>query len=616
MQPPRGSLRVRRITLIAILLALALPGHPAAAGLTAAVVDDPSDIVLVLDFSGSILDDEAVRTNFADALDGIAARVEDTSATLAAGDATVSIVRFATRAADVPDCTGLRLRENDPAVARLAACLRQVAASYRAGVDAALTSAIGDDTNYVAAMERAAAHLPAASARPAIIFFTDGRHEAAGVPVAGVIPARDRLFGDRSPFALLPVGMGLDPDDRAELEAGLAGLRLTRDFQRCEGGALDWPTVVFETAEAAGGAVAVALQDVSCTFTVEPSVPPSASPTPEPAGAVRSIRLFPGDGKIEVTWAPPIEVESDPVVDYEVRCHPATGGDGVDSAEGTSTETSTTVDGLVNGTDYACEVAAVRGSGIGPWAAGPATVVPFGRPPPPTKPTVQPLDAGAQLAVSAPDDTPVDGYRWQCSPDGGTTWSIEPPTDVNAATVVIGGLTNGTEYVCRASALNGSGESDTSPPSDAFRPCSGLAQCNALTVPLLGGLAILFLAVLAFGLWRWYMGRRLYVTAQVDNLGAVDLGRGPSVGLAFVRTPYNRVIKVVPASGRAAEVRIRYAGGERFEVRSGAWRTKTEVGRLLQVPDANDETHAVILRAYDQPTKPLHATEDDAPRRR
>jgi hypothetical protein len=86
--------------IIATLLTSALPAPPAA---RAAAVDDPSDIVLVLDFSGSILEDAAIRTDFADALDGIAARVDEIADDLVAGDATVSIVRFATRAQDVPD---------------------------------------------------------------------------------------------------------------------------------------------------------------------------------------------------------------------------------------------------------------------------------------------------------------------------------------------------------------------------------------------------------------------------------------------------------------------------------------------------------------------------------
>ena len=166
-----------------------------------------------------------------------------------AGDATVSIVS-STRRPATPDCTGLQLRENQQAARPWRSA--SVVAAATTGGDRALIRAIGDDTNYVEAMERAATHIPADAARPAIIFFTDGRHDVAGVPVSEVIPAKDRLFGTRSPFALLPVGMGVDPDDRPRLEAGLANLRITRDFERCEGGALDWPAVVFETAEAAG----------------------------------------------------------------------------------------------------------------------------------------------------------------------------------------------------------------------------------------------------------------------------------------------------------------------------------------------------------------------------
>ena len=587
-----------------------VPSIPGAAAATPN--DDASDIVLVLDFSGSILEDRAVRRDFADALDDIAARVEATAATLSGGDATVSIVRFATKAADLPDCTGLPLRQNEAAVAQLAQCLHRVAAAYRKGVDPALTRAIGDDTNYVAAMERAATHLPADSVRPAIIFFTDGRHEAAGVPVSDVILARDVLFGARSPFALLPVGMGLDPDDRPRLEAGLADLRITREFERCDGGPLEWPNVVFDSAEAAGQAVAVALQDVSCTFTVEPTPTPLATPTPEPPAPVRTIRLRPGDAAIEVEWAPPNDAEVTPVEDYRVRCRPSAGGDWIESTEGVSTDTSATVGGLANGAEYICEVAAIPASGVVAWTAAPLTAIPIGRPPAPTKPTVEALDTGVRIGVTMPADAPVTGFDFECSADGGATWTVERRVDGDRPSVDIGGLANGTEYVCRAFATNASGASDASPLSDAFRPCSGLIDCNPLVLPLLGGLLILAAALLLFVLWRWYAGRRLYVTAQVDNFVPVTLGRGPNVGMAFViRGPYDRVAGVVPAEGRDATVRIRYAGGERFDVRAAGRRQKTKFGRLVQVTDPSGRTHELVLRAYDEEPQPLRRPYDE-----
>ncbi|MBA2300825.1 MAG: hypothetical protein H0W22_08660, partial [Chloroflexi bacterium] len=66
---------------------------------------DPSDVVLVLDFSASILRDEANRNRFGAALERIADRVDEISSDLVAGDVTVTIVQFATKAADYPGCT-------------------------------------------------------------------------------------------------------------------------------------------------------------------------------------------------------------------------------------------------------------------------------------------------------------------------------------------------------------------------------------------------------------------------------------------------------------------------------------------------------------------------------
>ena len=228
----------------------------------------------------------------------------ETSADLVEGDTTASIVQFAAKAIDTPGCVDLHLLNSPETVGTFADCLRAVAAAYRKGLDPALTKQIGIDTNYVAAMEQAATHLPADAVRPALILFTDGKHDVKGVPVTLVQPTRDRLFGSRTPFALLPVGMGLDPKDRGPLEAGLQNMRITRDMPPCVNGAtFEWPQVVFDSAEQAGNAVAVALQDASCTFTV--AATPAPKPTPVPAGiVVPRVVVTPGDGQVTVAWTP------------------------------------------------------------------------------------------------------------------------------------------------------------------------------------------------------------------------------------------------------------------------------------------------------------------------
>ena len=296
-----------------LVVALVIGAMLSSAGLTAglatsvrAAAPDQSEIVLVLDFSASILQDKANRDRFAGALEGMAARVDETSADLVDGDTTATIVQFAAKAIDYPGCADLHLLNSPAMVGKFADCLRAVAGAYRKGLDPKLTKKIGIDTNYVAAMEQAAKHLPANAVRPAVILFTDGKHDVKGVPVSQVQPTRDRLFGSRTPFALLPVGMGLDPKERGALEAGLQNLRITSDMPPCVSGAtFDWPQVVFDTAEQAGSAVAVALQDASCTFTVAaPVATPTPSVAPPATIAVPSVIVTPGDGQVSVTWTP------------------------------------------------------------------------------------------------------------------------------------------------------------------------------------------------------------------------------------------------------------------------------------------------------------------------
>jgi hypothetical protein len=459
-------------------------------------------------------------------------------------------------------------------------------------------------------MEAAAEHLPANSARPAVIFFTDGRHEVAGVPVGQVVPARDRLFGDRSPFALLPVGMGLDPADRPTLEAGLESLRVSRDFERCEGGPLEWPTVVFESADAAGQAVGVALQDVSCTFTVEPTPTPVPTATPVPPATVGNLDPEAGDGSITLTWTPPADADANPVVDYQVRCTPATGGDAIESSEGESTETTATVEGLANGVEYSCEVVAVRASGPDPEGVAEA-MTPFGPPPAPAKPTVAVGDRSAQLNVAMPAGAPVTQFLYECSSDGGATWPVEGSASGRQPSFDVTTLANGTEYVCRVSAANENGTSEASPLTDAFRPCSGLIDCNPIVLPLFGALLALLVAAALLAVYRRYRGRQVYVTVQVDGFSSVSLGRGPTVRMRFIRQgSYNRVTGIAPADAREADVRIRYAGGEKFEIRSKRTRTKAEFGRPVDVADDHGVVHSIVVRAFDEPPAPLLRTED------
>ena len=566
-----------------------------------AVTPDPSDVVLVLDFSASILQDGANRNRFAAALTGIADRVDETSADLVAGDATVSIVRFASHAADVPGCVNLKLLGSPDTVGHFADCLRAVANDYRTGLSPALTKTIGIDTNYVEAMQRAAVHLPARSVRPALILFTDGKHDTPGVPATRVATMQQRLFGARTPFALLPVGMGLDPAARGALAAGLERLRITRDMPACVSGAtFDWPKVVFETAAEAGSAVAVALQNATCTFTVAPTPTPSPSPTPPPIRVV-GIKLTPGDGKVDLSWTrvAPGTASAPPAIAYQARCRPAAGGDWITSSGGVSTLPKATIEGLQNGTAYDCEVAAAAEPATPFWNAA-GSVTPLGRPSVPPKPAVDALNRAIEIRVPV-EAAGVTGFNYECSSDNGATWPLKigaAPGDPNAR---VDNLVNGTDYVCRAFASNVIGVSEASPLSDAVRPCSGPLECAGLFAPVVGGLAVLLIAGILVAVAALYRGRTTgYVIAVVDVIHSANIGHGRTLGIAFERHPSARTVTgIVAERGPTADIKIHRLRGGRFEVRDKAGSREVADGDPVTVTDGVGGRHSLVLRAFD-----------------
>jgi len=561
---------------------------------------DKSDVVLVLDFSASILQDATNRNRFGAALERIAARVNETSADLVAGDTAVSIVEFATRAAHVAGCADLKLLNSPANVARFADCLRAVAGTYRKGLSPGLTKLIGFDTNYVAAMEEAAKHLPANAERPAMILFTDGKHDVAGVPVSQVQPARDRLFGSRSPFALLPVGMGLDPAARDVLASGLESLKVLRNMPACAktgaSATFDWPQVVFQTADQAGDAVALALEGATCTFTVAPTPTPPPVPTPAP---VKNIQLIAGDGRIDVEWTTVAPPSSQPAItDYTVRCR-AGDGDWIESKEGVSVEPKASIEGLSNGTAYTCEVAAV-GAAPGAWTAAGAPVTPLGRPAAPGKPSIEALNRAVQVRVSPVASAGVSKYHYECSGDNGGTWPAATDASSDGTPARIGDLANGVAYVCRAFAANDVGVSDASPISDSVKPCGSALECNPILLPALGILGVLLAGGLLVAFFALVRSRpQGYVVAVVDVVHTANIGHGSVIGISFVRAPDSkRVTGIVADQGKDADVRVRKLRNGRFAVRDRTGRHDVEDGEQVVVADSVGVRHSLVLHAF------------------
>ena len=308
-------------------------------------------------------------------------------------------------------------------------------------------------------MEQAAKHLPADAVRPAVILFTDGKHDVKGVPVSQVQPTRDRLFGSRTPFALLPVGMGLDPKERGALEAGPpepadhqrhAAMRQRRDIRRGRRSCSRPPTQ-------AGNAVAVALQDATCTFTVAATPPPAADARPPAVRGGRDVLTTPGDGQVEVAWTP-VPPARAPRRSSTTRSSvtPATPRR-IESTEGVSLDRTTVVTGPAP--TGAPTTARSRPSAARPRAvdAGRFDRHPDRPPPAPGKPAVDRVGPGAadQRGAASPASRTL---HYECSDDNGTTWpAVVDVATTDDPTTQVGDLANGSNYVCRAFAANAIG---------------------------------------------------------------------------------------------------------------------------------------------------------------
>ena len=266
-----------------------------------AIGADKAEVVLVLDFSGSILDDATTRNQFGAALERIADRVDKTSARPHQGRHDASRSSSSGQGRRRPPLRrdqDARQPVGRQAPLRLPPDRRdRVQDGRRRRTDQV------DRPGHELRRGDGGGRRPPADRRDPAHDDPLHRRQARlrGVPASQVQPTRDRLFGSRTPFALLPVGMGLKAAERPTLEAGLASLKTINDMPACSTGAtMTWPDVVFQTPEDAGNAVAVALQNATCTFTAAPvATPPGLS------NAVENINLAPLDGAAAVDWDPP-----------------------------------------------------------------------------------------------------------------------------------------------------------------------------------------------------------------------------------------------------------------------------------------------------------------------
>ena len=205
----------------------------------------------------------------------------------------------------------------------------------------------------------------------------------------------------------------------------------------------------------------------SDSATEKPSTGPGAPGTPS---------LTVKDESLGVEWSAPSTTGGADITRYKIgRCSASCGTDSSWTVTTlNSTDTTTTLSGLTNGTAYQVRVAATNRSDTGAWSTS-ATATPAKAPAAPGAPTL--IEGARQLSVSwtAPADNGqtitdydvrnrIKDTNQNQSGDQPGSWTTltgsDDPGTTTAATIT--GLTNGTDYQVQVRATNSEGTSEWS----------------------------------------------------------------------------------------------------------------------------------------------------------
>ena len=164
------------------------------------------------------------------------------------------------------------------------------------------------------------------------------------------------------------------------------------------------------------------------------------------------------DHEITGTFSAPTQTNGSSVIAYVAVAEPG-GIYGVTS--GCNPPTGFTITGLKNGTSYVVYVYALSEAGVSSASTPSSSVVPFGKPYPPTNLSATPGNGSATITWDAPYDngSPITSYSVYASPGGDSTTigGSPPPT-----TATLSNLADGITYTITATATNAAGSSPSS----------------------------------------------------------------------------------------------------------------------------------------------------------
>ncbi|NBX81491.1 hypothetical protein EBQ90_00140, partial [bacterium] len=183
----------------------------------------------------------------------------------------------------------------------------------------------------------------------------------------------------------------------------------------------------------------------------------SVTPTASTPGAPTSVAGTIGNTQVSLTWVAPSSNGGSAITDYVIQFSSNSGTSWSTFGDGTSTATSATVTGLVNGTAYIFRVAAVNSAGTGSYSSNSASVIPSTTPGAPTTVVGNVGNTAVPLTWRVPSSNgggAITDYVIQFSSNSGTSWSTFSDGTSTTTSATVTGLTNGTAYIFRVAAVN------------------------------------------------------------------------------------------------------------------------------------------------------------------
>ncbi|NDD55718.1 BspA family leucine-rich repeat surface protein, partial [bacterium] len=196
------------------------------------------------------------------------------------------------------------------------------------------------------------------------------------------------------------------------------------------------------------------------------SVTPYTTP-----GAPSGVSAASGNTQVLLSWTAPTDNGGALITDYSIQYKSGSGA-WITFSEGVSTSTSAVVTGLVNGTEYTFQVAAINAAGTGSYSTSSLGVTPATTPDAPTGLTGTPRSSQVVLAWTAPDNggSAITDYVVQYQLASGGSWTTFADGTSTNTSATVTGLTNGTAYLFQVAAVNAVGQGSFSQQSSSVTP--------------------------------------------------------------------------------------------------------------------------------------------------